>query len=74
MNESTNIPGEWLQFNEEVSGLRDVETNGLHHKIKYLLTDLSPATDYEAKVSVKNQLKWGDEGSFNFSTRKGNFK
>lgn len=68
-NDSTNEPGEWKEEPVEVQP-EDVDTDGLKHIMKHTLKDLLPATDYEARVSVKNKYKWGAEEVFKFSTRK----
>ena len=50
---------------------RGVKSKGSHHRLRHTIINLSPATDYEAAVQVKNTRQWGNLGKFNFSTRKG---
>ncbi|CAL4067055.1 unnamed protein product, partial [Meganyctiphanes norvegica] len=72
-DENMQNPNNWhsvstLLTGEEGLGL---ETNGQSHYMRHDLTNLEPATDYEAVVLVENEFGWSSESdNFNFHTRK----
>ena len=42
--------------------------------MRHPISNLQPATDYEAVVLVENKFGWSEESdAFRFNTRKGNF-
>jgi len=62
------IDDEWVTVKKVA---RSVASQGSHHSLRHTIVNLSPATDYEAAVQVKNKNQWGTLGKFSFSTRKG---
>ena len=66
-NESTEEPGEWAQIEESLED----DQAGIERSFHHTLTDLDRATDYNAKLSVRNTHKGTEEAYFNFSTKKG---
>lgn len=69
-NDSTDEPGEWMEVTE-VPSEQDREDGGVTRTFRHTLTDLQRATDYEAVLQVRNELKAAEEVNFTFSTRKG---
>ncbi|XP_018009876.1 protein amalgam-like isoform X2 [Hyalella azteca] len=61
------MAAEWTDLTQAPES---VETRGIRHSLQHTITDLQPATDYEAAVQVKNKYQWGSMAKFNFSTRK----
>lgn len=70
-NDSTDEPGEWMEVTQvpsEENGM--AEDNSVTRSFRHTLTDLQRATDYEAVLLVRNEIKEAEEINFSFSTRK----
>ncbi|KAF2368992.1 Fibronectin type III [Trinorchestia longiramus] len=61
------MAAEWTDLTQAAES---VQTQGIRRSLQHTITDLQPATDYEAAVQVKNEHQWGPMAKFNFSTRK----
>ncbi|XP_045121071.1 limbic system-associated membrane protein-like isoform X2 [Portunus trituberculatus] len=66
-NDSTDLPGDWEEATYEA---KEIETEGLVHRMKHTLEGLQPATDYHAAIQVKNKFNWSANAEYAFSTKK----
>ena len=71
------LPGQWnirlYSPNGPAGGpaLAPLSSGPVQH-MTHAITDLEPATDYEATVAVENKFGWsGDSEIFHFNTKKG---
>jgi len=66
-------PNNWQSLSKLLTGEQglELETNGQSHYMRHDLTNLEPATDYEANVLVENEFGWSSvSDNFHFHTRK----
>uniref|UniRef100_A0A2P2HX06 Protein amalgam-like n=1 Tax=Hirondellea gigas TaxID=1518452 RepID=A0A2P2HX06_9CRUS len=66
-NESSDEPGEWMKVDEIPE---EESQDGVLRTFHQTLTDLARASDYEAELSISNEVKPAELVSFKFSTRK----